>query len=334
MVALDNGEETYLYLTSTGSLNYYSDNTPTRFKNAIKPIRFQSGVDYEVGVANLLIPALKSRILEVRRLNVNFEIIFETQNINGDYEILFTYRPSRDMIGAAKDVIDEINKDMRAQYMYNITRQIEKRDNDLYDVYDPRIDLIHMNFFKILNNRVCFYKNPNWQEIYTEPQYQVMKNEQNNLGDLKPNEIYLPEWVEFSVGENENVYRAINMTFGDGFASMFGFTSNARYTLYDAYSIPTITFRATKPLNPESDFLIIETDIVELTRYANTQTSILDAFPSDRQKLVSQILYKPLKHVSEINTISVMIHNEKGDLVEYDPDSVVIICLHIRPIRK
>ena len=63
IMALDKEEDTYVYLTSTGSLNYYSDNTSTRFKNAIKPIRFQTGVDYEDGVTNLLIPTLKSRIL-------------------------------------------------------------------------------------------------------------------------------------------------------------------------------------------------------------------------------------------------------------------------------
>ena len=35
--------------------------------------------------------------------------------------------------------------------------------------------------------------------------------------------------------------------------------------------------------------------------------------------------------MSEINTKSIMIHNEDVDLGEFDPNSVVILCLHIRP---
>ena len=330
------GEETYLYLTSKGSLQYYNDNTPSRFKNSIEPIRFENGVDYEVAISNLLIPDVKNRILEVRKLDPTFEITFETKNLNNNHEVLFVYRPSRDMIGAAKDVIEELNKDMRTQYMYNITRRIQLIKSMGGSTYDPRIDLVHMNFFKILNNRVCFYKNPIWQEIYTETEYQIMQNEQNSLGPLKSNEIYLPEWNEFSSGndDQDEVWQSIQMTFAGGIAAMLGFVAERRYTIYDAHSLFPVTFRSTKPLNLESDFLIIESDIVELTRFANTKTSILDAFPSNRQKLIAKTLYKPLKSVSELNSVSIMIHNEEGDLVEYDPESVVIICLHIRPKRK
>ena len=331
---LGRGEETYVYLTSTGSLNYYSDNTPSRFKNSITPIRFENGVDYETAIVNILLPSSKSGLLEVQKSDRNFEITFEIRTIAGNYETLFVYRPSRDIIGSAKDVVDKINKDIRSKYLYNITRRIEPLDPN-YVIFDPRLNLIHHNFFKILNNRVCFYKNPDWREIYSEAEYHLMLAERNNLGGLRANEIYLEEWKEFTEGANsDETYRTITMSFGDGFARMFGFASNERYTIYDAFDLYPVTFRASKPLIPESDFLIIETDIVELTRYANRQTSILDAFPRDRQKLVPQILYKPLKHVSEINTISIMIHNEDGDLAEFDPNSVVILCLHIRPKEK
>ena len=205
-----------VYLPSNGCKQYYPDNHASAFRNAIEPIKLNPHETYEVGVVNLLLPKLKQKKFHVQKHDPNYSITFEVTTLQDEVKIMHQFTPSRDLFGPTKIVLDELNRDLRDDYLNSITRRIEKTNIE-GDLYDPRIDLVHVNFFKIIENRIAFFKNASWSEIYSPLEYAQLKKDLNTImGNIKMNETFLPEWIEFTVDDQDDVdvFKSISIDSG------------------------------------------------------------------------------------------------------------------------
>ena len=122
----------------------------------------------------------------------------------------------------------------------------------------------------------------------------------------------------------------MTISFSEKFAKILGFAASKRYHLTgeDTLSTAEATLRCDKNVN----YFILHVDIVEPSRYSSQYSSVIDIIPGPGfQTRVKSTLYKSLRSLHEITSISVVISDENGNEVYFPDDISVVAIFHIRP---
>ena len=132
--------------------------------------------------------------------------------------------------------------------------------------------------------------------------------------------------------------RRIEVRFCDKIARVFGFNSNTWMTLYEHNPSHALGGSEFTPRDLRSSHVMyVYSDIVKPVRYAQSQINILNiteaAVTEDAKTLASPIVYVPVNKTN-IETIGILLTDDRGTLVAFDPDQRTTVLLHIRPISE
>ena len=293
--------------------------------NRVLPIRLDSGTVYECGVCEVLMPTSRLGVLSDE---VEFGLTIDYEDNKGKITELFQYKPK---VSCKSDddidyIVKKLTQDIAAQYAEKVESRIwhELGDDPYGSDDDLRKKLIPFDFLQVDNERglvyfTCNEVNDSFKEVEGRNYPRVQRSVA--VQDLPPWQI---------------TNRSIGITFHVGLARILGMKSNTRYLIKD--KLDSRKRKVFAPFYPQpkggSGFIFIYTDIVELTRFGNQLTSIVDTRTIHGKKSNTNTTYFPVKPLSEINSIGISIYDQDGIPVRFIDGSDVIILLHIRPKQK
>lgn len=120
----------------------------------------------------------------------------------------------------------------------------------------------------------------------------------------------------------------IYVKFGSRIADALGFMSDTMYEIFGEHTIANTCNRAPLPVDPNAgvQHIIMYSDIVRPSPYADQQVNVLDIFPltSDGTKGFHNIVFKELKTCT-LDEISIKMTDQLGRDIGF-PDSMSVSC--------
>lgn len=139
------GEEHYLYLTSLGNTNIFTNNTPNEFENRLEPhILLDPNKDYEVGLLKFHYP--RSRICIPKHDYKSRIEIWGFAIPHASSSLIYTYIPKTNIeVGDVKYMIDILNYELATELRRKMKKEYERYfSSDEFLAYDERLRRLNL----------------------------------------------------------------------------------------------------------------------------------------------------------------------------------------------
>ena len=282
-----------IYLTSSGSKNLFTNNTPNRFTNKLSsPIVLDSNLEYEIGLISILYP---DQYYAITSDSDDFGIHVFTTMVDGKRNRHRVKMKFNMLAGDMRKIIKVIN-------------------NKLIQ----NLEIYYYNFFPHIFKDETVIR---WND--EEEKTEIVFNK-GDTGDGTGGG---------GEGGGSGDITSVSIRFKKSLASILGFRSDVLYTVFSKNEdVGNIMSSIPPSPKCGVDYIYLYTDIVHPTNFGGQLVNILDCFSLENGggKGIHNCIYKTL-NTNIIDQISLIIVDQKGRAIRFREDSTLTCVLHIRP---